>query len=255
MAIIGEGGDEITQLWGLITELSDQLNQNRNMSVSLFGTAGSVKSQALHSQTGFVLRRFNMDKTKEAYEAELERMNSAIAQDNLTLQHDNKQLNTLIKEYEQTMDTLMTQFRNKAQDVQEHELSLVREYETKLLALEETNATQELQGSTAISDSLARISRLLRQCLRVQGGEHVLEEHSSREKGSVEEELEQVTQSLYEREPWLSRDATQAEWALEREIELARLEKENEELRRMIGLHAGQSLQQNSTTNSTQQTA
>ena len=46
----------------------------------------------------------------EAYEAELERMNSAIAQENLTLQHDNKQLNTLIKEYEQTMDALMSEF-------------------------------------------------------------------------------------------------------------------------------------------------
>ena len=125
-------------------------------------------------------------------------------------------------------------------------MSLIREYETKLLALEETNATQELQTSTAISDSLARISRLLRQCLRVQGGEPASEESGSREKGSVEEELEQVTQSLYEREPWLSRDATQAEWALEREIELSRLEKENEELRRMLALQAAQSLQQNS---------
>ncbi|KAL0581035.1 hypothetical protein V5O48_001029 [Marasmius crinis-equi] len=235
MAIIGEGGDEVSQLWGIITELSEQLNQNRSLSVSLFGSAGNVKSQALHSQTGFVLRRFNMDKTKEAYEAELERMNAAIAQENQTLQHDNKQLNTLIKEYEQTMDTLM--------NVQEHELSLIREYETKLLALEESNATQELQTSTAISDSLARVSRLLRQLLRTQGGENVFEEGSSREKGTVEEELEEVTQSVYEREPWLSRDATQAEWALEREIELARLEKENEELRRMLALQPGQSTQ------------
>ncbi|ESK89219.1 hypothetical protein Moror_5167 [Moniliophthora roreri MCA 2997] len=222
MAII-EGGDDLSHLWSIITELSEQLNQNRSMSVALYGTAGSVKSQALHSQTGFVLRRFNMDKTQEAYETELERMNAAMLQENQALQHDNKQLNTLIKEYEQTLDTLMTQFRNKAQDVQEHELSIIREYESKLLALEEQNATQELATSTAISESLARISRLLRQCLRAQGGEDTPEEG-------------QVTESLYEREPWLSRDATQAEWAMEREIELARLEKENEELRRMLGM-------------------
>ncbi|KAG7088561.1 hypothetical protein E1B28_012542 [Marasmius oreades] len=234
---IVEGGDEISQLWGVITELSEQLNQNRNLSVALFGAAGKVKSQALHSQTGFVLRRFNMDKSKEAYDAELERMNAAIALENQTLQHDNKQLNTLIKEYEQTMDTLMTQFRNKAQDVQEHELSLIKEYETKLLALEETNATRDLGTSTAISDSLARISRLLRRCLRAQGGECVFE---AAESGAADEELEEVTRSIYEREPWLSQDATQAERALEREIELARLEKENEELRRMLGLRPGQ---------------
>ncbi|KAF9267541.1 hypothetical protein L218DRAFT_894979 [Marasmius fiardii PR-910] len=228
MAIV-EGGDEISQLWSIITDLSEQLNQNRNMSVALFGTAGNVKNQTLHSQTGFVLRRFNMDKSKEVYEAELERMNSAIASENQTLQHDNKQLNTLIKEYEQTMDTLMTQFRNKAQDVQEHELSLIKEYETKLLALEETNATHDLATNTAISDSLAQISRLLRQCLRAQGGESIFETGD-------DQELEEVAQSIYEREPWSSRDATQAERALEREIELARLGKENEELRRMLGL-------------------
>ncbi|KAK7056684.1 hypothetical protein VNI00_002401 [Paramarasmius palmivorus] len=258
MAII-EGGDDLSHLWSIVTDLSEQLNQNRNMSVALFGAAGNVKGQALHSQTGFVLRRFNMDKSKgfiapilEVYEAELERMNAAMLQENQALQHDNKQLNTLIKEYEQTLDTLMTQFRNKARDVQEHELSIIREYESKLLELEETNATQDLAASTAISESLERISRLLRQCLRAQGGEDAPEERDSGprhrqdgtntdDKSSVEEEIEEVTQSLYEREPWLSRDATQAEWAMEREIELARLEKENEELRRMLGMLPSQS--------------
>lgn len=41
MAIIE--GDEISQLWGLITELSEQLNQNRSTSVSLYAQAASVK--------------------------------------------------------------------------------------------------------------------------------------------------------------------------------------------------------------------
>ena len=50
----------------------------------------------------------------EEYDAELERMNFAVASDNLALQHDNKQLNTLIREYESTLETLMDQFRNRA---------------------------------------------------------------------------------------------------------------------------------------------
>jgi hypothetical protein len=45
---------------------------------------------------------------------------------------------------------------------------------------------------------------------------------------------------LLEREPWQSLNAAQAEWALEREIELARLERENEELRALIT--AGQAI-------------
>jgi hypothetical protein len=35
-------------------------------------------------------------------------MNAAMSQENRALQHDNKQLNALIKEYEQTLETLMS---------------------------------------------------------------------------------------------------------------------------------------------------
>jgi len=41
-------------------------------------------------------------------------MTSAIAAENQALQYDNKQLNLLIKEYEQTLETLMTTFRTRA---------------------------------------------------------------------------------------------------------------------------------------------
>jgi DnaJ-domain-containing protein 1 len=44
----------------------------------------------------------------EVYESELERMNAAMTADNWSLQHDNKQLNAMIKEYEQTLETLMS---------------------------------------------------------------------------------------------------------------------------------------------------
>jgi hypothetical protein len=35
-------------------------------------------------------------------------MNAAMTEENHGLQHDNKQLNALIKEYEQTLETLMS---------------------------------------------------------------------------------------------------------------------------------------------------
>ncbi|KAH7873163.1 uncharacterized protein C8R40DRAFT_1050515 [Lentinula edodes] len=233
MAIIdgSHGGDEISQLWAVITELSDQLNQNRSASVSLYAQAGGVKNQALHSQTGFVLRKFNADKPKEIYDSELERMNAAMMAENQSLQHDNKQLNTLIKEYEQTLDTLMSTFRNRAQTVQENELSLIRHYESHLLQLEEENSSRELEASTRISESISRLSELLRNCLREVGGERTrLSTYDDHENDSETEE----DPDLLEREPWQSTDATHAEWALEREIELARLERENEELRNLI---------------------
>lgn len=96
--------------------------------------------------------------------------------------------------------------------MQERELSLIREYETKLLALEDENAGEELKQSTETSESLRRIAHLLRQLLRTQCGEEVVD--------IDEEEWGRGT----------------GDYAMEREIELARLEKENEELKRMMGL-------------------
>jgi hypothetical protein len=158
-------------------------------------------------------------------------MNAAVATENQSLLHDNKQLGALIKDYEQTLETLMSAFRTKAvcrptfpiafvsddwlifqRDVQEHELSLVREYEEKLLTREEATATQELAHSLAISQSFARLSNSMRSYTRAFGGE--------------EKMLPEGT------------DGGTAEWALSREIELARLEKENDMLRRMLGVPA-----------------
>ncbi|KAJ7600952.1 hypothetical protein C8J56DRAFT_911685, partial [Mycena floridula] len=220
MTILENSSDhDLMSLWGIITELSEQLNQNRSLAVSLYAQAGGLKNQAIHTQTGFVLRRFNMDKTKEAYDAELTRMNTVMSAENQALQHDNKQLNTLIKEYEQTLETLMSNFRNRAQDVQERELTLIREYESKLLAREEQNVTQELSANVEASGSLTRLSELLRQTLHSLSGEDIEPPNAG---------------PLSNEEPWT--ESNGSEYALEREIELARLEKENEELRRLAGL-------------------
>jgi len=222
MAILENSGEyDLTQLWTIITELGEQLSQNRSMSVSLGSLAGKIKNQALNCQTGFVFRRFNLDKSKEEYDAEVENMNAVMAAENQGLQHDNKQLNALIKEYEQTLETLMTTFRNRAKDVQERELSLIREYEAKLLAREEENSKKDLDTSTVISHSLVRLSYLLRQVLRSQNGE------------DTESPVARMDEDE-NREPWI--DSAASDHALERDIELARLEKENEELRRLMGL-------------------
>ncbi|KAJ6512156.1 hypothetical protein C8R47DRAFT_683314 [Mycena vitilis] len=234
----------LMKLWALITELSEQLNQNREVSAGIYAQAGGIKTQAVHSQTGFVLRRFNLDKPKDLYDAELERMNAAMATENIALQHDNKQLNALIREYEQTLETLMNTFRNRAKDVQERELALSREYESQLLARQEDSDSHDLGSSTMVYESLGRISHVLRQLLRAQGGEPpepsptVTPETDASQPLPVEDREPWTT--LAAREPWTAASVTGADHALEREIELARLEKENEELRRMLGIHPPQ---------------
>jgi hypothetical protein len=111
--------------------------------------------------------------------------------------------------------------------VQERELSLIREYETKLLGLEDENSGQELRQHTETSESLRRIANLLRQLLRTQGGEE-----------GIGGEMEEVEEDEEEEEwgAWKSVGQGSADYGLEREIELARLEKEHEELKRMMGL-------------------
>ncbi|KAJ7758525.1 hypothetical protein DFH07DRAFT_710847, partial [Mycena maculata] len=233
----------LMKLWSLITELSEQLNQNRDISAGIYQQAGGIKTQAVHAQTGFVLRRFNLDKPKELYDAELERMNTAMSMENIALQHDNKQLNALIREYEQTLETLMNTFRNRAKDVQERELALSREYETQLLARQEECDSHDLGSSTTVYESLGRISHVLRQLLRAQGGEPVEPEPTAAPEPDLSVALKPLAvedrepwTTLAAREPWTAPAVTGADHALEREIELARLEKENEELRRMLGV-------------------
>ncbi|TFY73098.1 hypothetical protein EWM64_g10914 [Hericium alpestre] len=115
MAIMDNAGEQdMTRFWQMLTELAEQTNQHKSFTATLHAQAGGVKKSAFDSQTGFVLRRFNMDKTKEEYDAELERMNAAMAAENQNLQYDNKQLNALIKEYETTLETVMNQFRHRA---------------------------------------------------------------------------------------------------------------------------------------------
>lgn len=98
---------------------------------------------------------------------------------------------------------------------------MIREYEAKLLAREEENSKKDLDTSTVISHSLVRLSYLLRQVLRSQNGE------------DTESPIVRIDEDE-NREPWI--DSAASDHALERDIELARLEKENEELRRLMGL-------------------
>ena len=101
--------------------------------------------------------------------------------------------------------------------MQEHELSLVRDYEKRLLEREEQAATQDLITSTAVSHSLARLSNSLRQFTRSLNGEDQGSEPTASGEGG-------------------ERDGAGADWAMSREIALARLENENGILRRMLGV-------------------
>lgn len=111
----------------------------------------------------------------------------------------------------------MSRFRVHAHASQEHELALTRQYEQKLLLKESSAISRELEETAKISVGLAKISHWLRLALRANGGEALPSDLSIRARDTLSQSSPDVV-------------------ALERECELVRLEKENEELRALIEL-------------------
>lgn len=100
-------------------------------------------------------------------------------------------------------------------EVQEHELELIRKYEAVLLTKEAEQQMEELDTNMAFSSSVSMLGKNLRKALRALDGE------DAQESGDERDDITVLAAS---------------EWALDRECELARLERENAELRRMLGL-------------------
>ncbi|PAV17011.1 hypothetical protein PNOK_0707500 [Pyrrhoderma noxium] len=223
---------DLIHLYALVADLGDQLSHNRVLANSLQNESIKLKAQALHAETGFVLRRFNLHLTKEEYDSELERMNNALASENQTLQYDNKQLNSLLKEYEQTLDSVMSSFRKRAHDVQLQELETIKHYESILISSETEILNAQLASDTSLSLLIAKCSRLLRMVLRLTGGEE-----PTPPSPPASPPLSSISDASNIFETRCSPDlvsSTPQDWSLDREAELSRLEKENEELRMLL---------------------
>lgn len=105
-------GDDMQRLWGLVVELSTQLNKNRADLAAVQQQLVTLKANSVHTNTGYALRRFNVDLSKEKFESEVERLNAALVQENNELRWDNKMNERLIKDYEACLDVVMKKFRS-----------------------------------------------------------------------------------------------------------------------------------------------
>lgn len=171
-------------------------------------------------------------------------MNAQFIIENQTLLHENKQLSLLLKEYENTMETIMAKFRNHAVSprfairalldaasqlaAQQHELTLTRHYEGLILACDSQNQFNDLANQTQTATSMQRLASNLRALYRSLIGEDP----------DRDDDAEVDIQSLIDA---LSGDASsnfRQDWEIERESEITRLEMENDELRRMLGIDA-----------------
>ncbi|KAF5375233.1 hypothetical protein D9758_000512 [Tetrapyrgos nigripes] len=243
--------NELFRVWHLINDLSEQLAHNLKMTKTLQQQAGALKTESANAGSGFTLRRFNTDISKELFDSELERMNAQIIIENQTLLHENKQLGLLLKEYETTLDTIMTKFRNHALAAQQHELTLTRHYEALIIAHETQDLSSELSSNVNTTHTLQRLSYYLRCLLRSMAGENPDEDDNDSSNPDYDASgsgvfVDPAELSTYlgalegkiesEQSGDLAILANREDWVWEREKEIARLEKENEQLRKMLGI-------------------
>ncbi|KAF9056013.1 hypothetical protein BJ165DRAFT_1521967 [Panaeolus papilionaceus] len=234
--------NELMMVIQVITELSEQLVHNQKLTKAIQSQAGSLKEQAVEATSGFALRRVNADISKETFESELERQNAQIIIENQMLLYENKQLSLLLKDYENTMETIMSKFRNHALAAQQHELTLTRHYETLMTTRESNNVSSESLINPNMVKSLQRLSSHLRGLLKTMAGENpdsyenLDPDYDGSGFGAIDlQELSNLLESLSSKVPGYEGEG-RVDWAHERECEISRLEKENDELRRMLGI-------------------
>lgn len=214
--------------------------------------------------------------------------------ENQHLQHENKNLNALLKEYESTLEQVMGKFRgiavcvhmymrtrhysaDKQHASQQHDLSLHSYYSSLLQTLQTAHSSAHLHDDTSLSLLLNRLSTLLRSALRSLGGEDPdtdlanllnnsrLTDGSSNDGTSdgppspAQSTSSAVKSSSSGRKPIVvpgkptarqppfpgflpgasggyAGTEGQADWALEREMEIQRLEEENKILRDLLSI-------------------
>ncbi|EPQ60117.1 hypothetical protein GLOTRDRAFT_134866 [Gloeophyllum trabeum ATCC 11539] len=235
---------DFMRVWQLIHELAEQNAHNQKVAANLIAQASALKNEAAQANSGFNLRRVNTDISKEFFDSELERLNAQIIIENQTLSHENKQLSMLLKEYEQTMETVMQKFRGHAQAAQMHELTLARHYETLLLSRDSHTLHADLTAGDAATHALHRLAASLRALMRSLHGEEPSPSHSpSPESNTTSEHPTSSSPSPSSSSQSPSSSSQSQEdaipdynWALERELEIARLQQENEALRQHLGI-------------------
>lgn len=148
--IVHEMENELIKIWNLTIALSDQLQENRAVTAQLRAQADILKVLiSLSTAYSPLIRSFSRPRlsilaqvspcvgsisnslkaiafpfqlftpsishpTAEAYNAELEKTNASVLGENQNLLNENKQLNALVREYEQTLETIMSKFRTHA---------------------------------------------------------------------------------------------------------------------------------------------
>ncbi|GES90698.1 hypothetical protein GLOIN_2v1569824 [Rhizophagus clarus] len=98
---------------------------------------------------------------------EIERQNAQLIYQNQSLNEENAALTAIVKEYEQSLKTIMMKFRYQAYEIQQSKLEMQRSYE---ILLEEQRATtaQVLSENALLQSHLSNLGNLVREAYNAQ---------------------------------------------------------------------------------------
>ncbi|WFD00053.1 hypothetical protein MYAM1_002799 [Malassezia yamatoensis] len=167
----GPEGEQDERLWSLIVDLSAQLTTNQQVTDALKTQVDQLQGQAVHATSGFALRRFNVDLSDEKFSQEVERLNAHLTQENTMLSHEAKQLGTLLRECESTLETVMGKFRSFSHAVQQYGLDLSAYYQSRLENQTEQLDSLKRQDHQNRDEAIARLGGLVRDVLKLVDGE------------------------------------------------------------------------------------
>ena len=164
-------GEADEQLWGLVLELSAQLSANQKTCDSIRSQLHQMQGQVMHATTGYALRRFNVDLSQETFTSQVERLNAQLVVENQTLAHEARQLGTLLRDTENTLETIMAKFRALSHATQHYGLDLNAYYEGRLDC--ETKKRDEIEraGEEQRNSAIKRLGELIRGTLGVLEGD------------------------------------------------------------------------------------
>ncbi|ETW86807.1 hypothetical protein HETIRDRAFT_306225, partial [Heterobasidion irregulare TC 32-1] len=221
----GDADNDYIRACHVLDEISDRLLANHKQASALLAQARGLKAESADLHSTFNLRRFNVDLSKETIESELERTNARTIIENHTLTQENRQLSMLLKEYEQTMETVMSKYRSHALAAQQHELTLTRHYDA-LLAHESHFVIDPNLGP-----SIRRLERGLRALQLSIAGKDPAHFHldSAASPAPATEPRAEPSDEDEGDEPF--------DWTIARELEIARLDAENTRLRAVLGIN------------------
>lgn len=231
------------RLCSLAQELTEHLSVNREMLANLRKQAEELKYSAKDVGESYRVRRYNVDVTKEPFESELERNNAACIMENQTLIYENRQLESILKEYEQSMQIVLAKVRYHTQVTSQHEYLLRKHYGSLLSAQERQHSSEESSPSSQDEDfqrSISRLKSLVTVAIQdqhltiqeVDAGEIKTVPHSPSKHPSIEHQAP----SSIDLSTTATEDSLRLDWCHERELEIGRLESENAALRSALGI-------------------